>query len=144
MKERIYKVFLVDDDIKMLIMLKHHLENRVKHDIKINIFAHGENCLDKMDLEPDLIVLDYYLNNIRENAQTGLEILRQIKQQRPNIEVIMMSAQEDMETALSTIREGAYDYVIKNEKTAQRVELLVNKVIYELKKKEQQLTWHNN
>lgn len=134
--ERTYKIFLIDDDIKTLIMLKSSLERRIKHNVVINIFAYGENALDKIDENPDIVVLDYYLNAIREEAVNGVEVLKRIKQISPFTSVIMMSGQEDMETALETIRNGAYDYVIKNEKSMQRLELLVNKIIYEKQEQE--------
>ena len=87
--------------------------------------------MDKIEeWQPDIIVLDYYLNAIREDAQTGIEILKQIKKMKPDTNVIMISGQEDMETAVETIRHGAYDYIIKNEKAMQRLELVVNKIIY--------------
>lgn len=136
MMERTYKIFLIDDDIKTLIMLKSSLERRIKHNVVINIFAYGENALDKIDENPDIVVLDYYLNAIREEAVNGVEVLKRIKQISPFTSVIMMSGQEDMETALETIRNGAYDYVIKNEKSMQRLELLVNKIIYEKQEQE--------
>lgn len=131
---RNYKIFLVDDDIKTLIMLKTHLEKRIGHDITVNVFAYGENCLDRLDEEPDIIVLDYFLNAIKEDAVSGSDILKEIVAQRPQARVIMMSGQEDMETALEAIRNGAYDYIIKNEKSMQRLELLVNKIILEMGK----------
>ncbi len=131
MADKTYKVFLVDDDVKTLIMLKHKLENLPEHKIKANVFAYGENCLDKMDEKPDIVVLDYYLNAIRENAQNGLQILKQIKTIAPDTHVIMVSGQEDMQTALSTIHAGAYDYIIKNDRTMQRLLLVINKIILE-------------
>ena len=133
---RNYKIFLVDDDIKTLIMLKNHLEKRIGQNITVNVFAYGENCLDRLDEEPDIIVLDYFLNAIKEDALSGTDILNQIVEQRPQARVVMMSGQEDMETALESIRNGAYDYIIKNEKAMQRLELLVNKVIMEIEKEE--------
>ncbi|HRI26967.1 MAG TPA: response regulator [Chitinophagales bacterium] len=133
---RNYKIFLVDDDIKTLIMLKNHLEKRIAHHITVNVFAYGENCLDRLDEEPDIIVLDYYLNAIKEDALSGTDILKQIVELRPQARVVMMSGQDDMETALETVRNGAYDYIIKNEKAMQRLEFLVNKIVLEIQKAE--------
>ncbi|OWY25097.1 response regulator [Sphingobacteriales bacterium UPWRP_1] len=133
---RNYKIFLVDDDIKTLIMLKTHLEKRIGHDITVNVFAYGENCLDRLNEEPDIIVLDYYLNAIKEDAMSGTDVLKGIVAARPQARVVMMSGQDDMETAIETLRNGAYDYIIKNEKSMQRLEFLVNKIILELEKEE--------
>lgn len=136
MSQRNYKIYLVDDDVKTLIMFKHNLDRKISYPITINVFAYGENCLDKMEEEkPDIVVLDYYLNAIREDAQTGVEVLKKVKELSPNTIVIMISGQDDMETALECIRNGAYDYIIKNEKAMQRLELVINKVIYETENK---------
>lgn len=133
MTQRNFRIYLVDDDVKTLIMLKHNLEKKIEHPITVNVFAYGENCLDRMQEEqPDIVVLDYYLNAIREGAQTGSEVLRQIKELSPSTQVVMISGQEDMETALKCIRAGAYDYIIKNEKAMARLELVVNKLLYDM------------
>lgn len=132
MSDTTIKVFLVDDDVKTLIMLKGHLEKRIKHAIQVNVFAYGENCLDRLDENPDIVVLDYYLNAIKEDALDGIEVLKKIRELSPNTRIIMISGQESIETALETVRLGAYDYIIKNEKAMQRLELLVNKIIIEM------------
>jgi len=127
-----YRIFLVDDDIKTLIMLKSHLEKTVSVPATINVFAYGENCLLKIEEEgiiPDVVVLDYYLNAIRDNAANGVEVLKKIKQVSPSSHVVMMSGQDNMETALETIRHGAADYIIKNEKAMQRLSFIINKII---------------
>ncbi|MBK9461344.1 MAG: response regulator [Chitinophagales bacterium] len=135
MAERNFRIYLVDDDVKTLIMLKHNLEKKIEHPITVNVFAYGENCLDRMEEEkPDIVVLDYYLNAIREDAQKGSDVLRQIKLLSPDTQVVMISGQEDMETALECIRAGAYDYIIKNEKAMSRLELVVNKLLYDMEK----------
>ncbi len=126
-----YKVFLVDDDVKTLIMIKYHLEKKLGHKLSVNVFAYGENCLDRVEeLQPDIVVLDYYLNAIKEDAQTGMEILKKILLLKPDTRVIMLSGQEDMTTALETIHNGANDYVVKNEKSMQNLELAMNKIIH--------------
>ena len=130
MSEKKHRIFLVDDDVKTLIMIKHRLEKKIEQPIEINVFAYGENALDKLEeLKPDIVVLDYYLHAIRENAMPGLDVLKKIKAQRPDTNVVMISGQEDMETAIECIREGAYDYIIKNEKAMNRLELVVNKLL---------------
>lgn len=132
--DRPLKVFLVDDDVKTLIMLKSQLSKKIDHDIDINIFVYGENSLDRMDKNPDIVVLDYYLDGIKEDAENGLEILKKIKAISPNTQIIMLSSQEDMETALEAIRAGAYDYIIKGEKGIDRLILTLNRLILDYKK----------
>ncbi len=129
MKDKQYKVFLVDDDTKHLIMLKNHLEKKSAYDLKVNIFSNGENCMDKMHEHPDVVILDYYLDGIKTDAANGLEILKKIRQQYPDTYVVMMSGQDDLKVAIATIDNGAYDYIIKGESAYVRAQMLIDHII---------------
>jgi two-component system, OmpR family, response regulator len=132
MKGKQYKVFLVDDDTKHLILLKNHIEKKSEYDLKVNIFSNGENCLDKMHENPDIVILDYYLDGIRTDAANGLEILKKIRISNPNTYVIMMSGQDDLKVAIATIDNGAYDYIIKGESAYLRAQMIVDHIIEHL------------
>lgn len=56
----------------------------------------------------DLLILDVRLQGIN-----GLDILAQVKVKYPEVEVIMVSAHGDMDTVISAMRNGAFDYVRK-------------------------------
>lgn len=129
MKGKQYKVFLVDDDTKHLIMLKNHLEKKSEYDLKVNIFSNGENCLDKMHENPDVVILDYYLDGIKADAANGLEILKKIRLSNPDTYVIMMSGQDDLKVAVDTIDHGAYDYIIKGESAYVRAQMIIDHII---------------
>ena len=67
----------------------------------------------------DLILADMYLPGIN-----GIELLRKAKEKFPEIRVILMTEHPSLETAISALRSGAFDYVIKpviNEEMRQRV-----------------------
>ena len=70
----------------------------------VNIFSNGENCLDKMHENPDVIILDYYLDGIKADAANGLEILKKIRVTNPDVYVIMMSGQDDLKVAVERRR----------------------------------------
>ncbi|MEZ5015100.1 MAG: response regulator [Chitinophagales bacterium] len=129
MKDKQYRIFLVDDDTKHLIMLKNHLEKRSEYDLKINIFSNGENCLEKMYEKPHVIILDYYLDGIKSDAANGLEILKKIRASNPDTYVIMMSGQDDLKVAVDTIDHGAYDYIIKGESAYIRAQMIIDHII---------------
>ncbi|MFN5030901.1 MAG: sigma-54-dependent transcriptional regulator, partial [Flavobacteriia bacterium] len=65
--------------------------------------------LSKMHEKPSVVTLDHALPDI-----TGLELLKRIKKEYPSVEVIILSAQEDVGTAIEMIQGGAYDYIIKD------------------------------
>ncbi|MBL1421215.1 MAG: sigma-54-dependent Fis family transcriptional regulator [Alphaproteobacteria bacterium] len=62
------------------------------------------------DRRPSMIVLDIWLEGSRLD---GLELLELIKQAHPNLPVVIISGHGNVETAVSAIRKGAYDYIEK-------------------------------
>ncbi|HXF05013.1 MAG TPA: sigma-54 dependent transcriptional regulator [Blastocatellia bacterium] len=69
----------------------------------------GEEALDLLEQQDaDVILLD-----IKLPGMDGLETLRAIKESRPLAEVIMLTGHGTIETAIRSIRLGAYDYLTK-------------------------------
>jgi DNA-binding NtrC family response regulator len=61
------------------------------------------------------------LTDLMMPGTTGLELLRAIRQVAPDVEVVLMTAYGSVETAVSAMREGAYDFV---EKPLKRVSIV--------------------
>lgn len=99
-------IFIVDDEISLLKMLTHWVQNLWNY--KAKVFSNGTDALNALSENPDMILLDIMLPDMN-----GLEILTRIKQKCPNLPVIMLSAQGSIETALESIRTGAFDYFPK-------------------------------
>ncbi len=119
-------LFLVDDEPIQNEMLKDYLSERFLYEIKI--FDNGEEALKHMHLNPEIIILDYYLNSNNPNAKNGIEILKTIKEQYPATQVIVLSGQDKIDVAIDTIKFGAYDYVVKGESAFSRIENIINNV----------------
>jgi len=117
-------LFLVDDEPIQNEMLKDYLSERFLYEIKN--FDNGEEALQQMHLNPEILVLDYYLNAHNPEAQNGIEILKKIKESHPNTQVIALSGQDKIEVAIDTIKYGAYDYVVKGESAFSRIENIIN------------------
>ena len=101
-------VFVVDDDPAYLNMLGFYLKKNTN--CKVYCYFSGEECLQNINLNPRVIVLDYYLN---ENMN-GIEVLKQIKKINPETEVVMLSGQETLQVATDSLKSGAFSYVIKD------------------------------
>jgi two-component system OmpR family response regulator len=109
------KVFLVDDDTMFTESLKHVLK---EDKTDITVFSTGEDCLKSMENKkeyPKVVVLDYLLNGAHPSAMNGVQVLNKIKQADPDVEVIMLSAQNDVNIAMDTMKYGAYDYIGKGQ-----------------------------
>ena len=107
------KIFIVDDNEMFAEMLKDRLSNNPSY--RMSVFNTGEECIKNLYLNPDLIILDYFLNDVFKEAANGLEILGEIKRHNDQIHVIMLSSQEKYTVAAQTISKGAEQYVVKDD-----------------------------
>lgn len=117
------KIFIVDDDEMLTETLSDYLTRKVAHEI--SVFHTGEDCLKRIAENPDVIILDYYLNTVDKDAVDGLEILKTIRKHTPNARVIMLSSQEKYAVALTTVMKGAEQYVIKNEEAFEKIAQMI-------------------
>ena len=105
------KIFIVDDDMMLATMLADHLRATTPH--QVSVFRTGEECLAQLHHGPDLVVLDYHLNNEVRDAADGARILERIKRLDRHVQVIMLSGQDRYGVALGTVQKGAAHYVVK-------------------------------
>ena len=133
------RLFLVDDDALFLKLLEIEF---LKHaDFAIETFATGELCLQSLEKNPDVIILDYYLDGIDKQAMNGMETLDKIKAINPDIPVVMLSSQDKIEVAIDCMHHRAYDYVVKSETAFMRLQKIISS-IFSYKKMEKELSWY--
>lgn len=135
------RLFLVDDDAVFLKLLE--IEFQAHGDFEIDLFPTGEECLRNLDKHPDIIILDFYLNGIVEDAMNGIDTLDQIKEVYPEMPVIMLSSQDSIDVAVSCIHHKAFDYVVKSETAFLRLQNIITS-IFKFKKIEKELDWYMN
>ncbi|MCF8379256.1 MAG: response regulator [Bacteroidales bacterium] len=106
-------IFFVDDDKMILNFVEYTLNNRGTYDIRT--YQSGEDCLKNLNLKPDLIVLDHYLERSSDKYSTGFEILLEIKKLAPKTPIIILSSQDDKELIDNYLKSGASQYIPKND-----------------------------
>jgi two-component system OmpR family response regulator len=116
-------IFVVDDNEMMVEMLADHLRKNPGY--TVTTFSTGEECINNLTLNPDVIILDYQLNNLVPNAEDGNEILQQIKKLDKTVKIIMLSSQDDYGKALQTVMNGANEYVVKNADAFERIDAVL-------------------
>ncbi len=105
-------IFIVDDQPVYANILKSDIENR---DNTVHVFSTGEACMASMNKNPDIVVLDFELDDGSKKNMNGIEVLMKIKEGFPAVEVVMLSGHDDVNIATTSIKFGANDYVVKNE-----------------------------
>lgn len=106
-------IFFVDDDKMMLNLLEYTLKNRQDYDIKT--YSNGKDCLENLDQNPDLIVLDLKFQNNGSDELEGLEILKKIKKKNNQQEVVILSSYENDEKVKELLENGASRFIPKND-----------------------------
>lgn len=109
-----FKIFVVEDDPAYAKFIKYVLE--LNPDYEVEFYTTGKECIANLHRNPSLITLDYSLPD-----GSGEQFLEQIRQYDPNINVIIVSAQEKIGTAVELLKAGAYDYITKDQDTKDRL-----------------------
>jgi len=119
------RIFVVEDNAWYGELLEYKLSQNPEYVVRR--FTTAQSCLDNLNEKPDLITLDYTLPD-----GTGDVVLRQIKERLPEVAIIIISGQEDVRTAVGLLRQGAYDYLVKDEETADRLWNTIGNVYQQL------------
>ncbi len=106
-------IFFVDDDKMIINLLEYTFQSRQQYDVRS--FISGEDCLEAIDLEPDLIVLDHQLAGAGESKMDGIETLEKIKHVNREIPVIVLTAYGTDELSDEFISKGAARFLTKDD-----------------------------
>ncbi len=100
-----YTIYIVDDEKTIREGVTMALEDLYR----VKDFADAETALSALEKDPpDLVLLDVGLPGM-----DGIEALQRFKKLQPDVLIIMITAYEDVETVISAMKSGAYDYVVK-------------------------------
>ncbi len=115
-----YKVFIVEDNILYARILKKQL---VDDNYQVKVFHNGSDFLNCLHENPDVITLDYTLPDM-----TGKDVLKKIQEKLPGAHVIVISAQENIDTAINLMKNGAYDYIMKAPDTREKLSNIIKNI----------------
>ncbi|MPR32748.1 sigma-54-dependent transcriptional regulator [Salmonirosea aquatica] len=100
------KILVVDDEGDICMLLKRFL---TKNGFEVETAQNGKRGLLLVDeFKPDLVMTDFRLGDL-----TGSELLVSIKKKLPHVPVLIITGYSDIKTAISVMKQGAYDYITK-------------------------------
>ena len=108
------KVFILEDDHWYGSMLEHYLS--LNPDYEVKRFTSSKDFFSHLHEKPDVVTLDYSMPDM-----DGGEVLKKIKGVHPHIQVLIISGQEDVSTAITLLKNGAFEYIVKDEETKDRL-----------------------
>src|SRR5689334_8312071 len=100
------KILVIDDDRDICLLLKRFL---TKHNYEVAEVYAGKKALELMhSFTPDLVMCDFRLDDM-----DGTTLLVKIKEQLPDVPVIIMTGYSDIKVAVEVMKLGASDYIGK-------------------------------
>lgn len=109
-----FVIFVVEDNLIQQNLIQYSMELNPDH--KVYSFDNGQDCIDNLHLNPQIISLDYNLPDM-----LGEKVLESIKKYNKNIKVIVLSAQQDIDTAVDLLKKGADEYLTKGSQMKTRL-----------------------
>jgi two-component system, NtrC family, response regulator HydG len=101
-------IALIDDDQDLLDLLSSFFKQRGH---KIASYTNAEEAL--VEIENARTCADVIISDLRLPAMSGMEFIKRLKKSRPQLPIILMTAEGSVETAVEAIESGAYDFVLK-------------------------------
>lgn len=117
-----FTIFIVEDEPFFANLMNYDLGTIYKDGV--HVFSTGEECLEKLSMNPDVILLDHRLPGL-----SGLDVLSKIKEYNKDIHVIFLSGQKEAAVTIQAFKQGALDYIQKGENAFEEVRELVGKVL---------------
>src|SRR3954467_13427494 len=97
-------VWVVDDDRSIRWVFEKAL---AREGIPFKTFALAQEAIDELSSAPPQVLV----SAIRMPGRSGLQRMQNVKEQHPNLPVIIMTASSDLESAVSAFQGGAFEYL---------------------------------
>ncbi len=117
------RVFIVDDDPICREIYKQYLLNMGLTDIQL--FDRGKDCMKELSNAPDLILIDYSMA-----SPECLENIVKIKRTHPDIYLVFISEPGNIEVAMSALKYGAFDYIVKGNKEDEMMHSVIWRMLH--------------
>jgi DNA-binding NtrC family response regulator len=117
-----FRITLLDDDKIATATMKRRLQKDLAEAFKgkefeFQVFHEPDKAfMDSMETtSPEFLLLDYHIVLANGKEVLGINVLKKMQKEYPATNVIMLTSEDRLETAINLMREGAYDFVLKSE-----------------------------
>jgi len=118
------KILLVEDNEDHADLITRSI-NRSLPSTQIRHTTKSRECLNLLDKKPyDIVLMDYYLND-----SLGIDLLKEVGKNHPEIPVVIITGQGDERTAAKSIKAGAEDYVVKTRESLEALPKIITRTI---------------
>jgi len=114
MTSNMFTIFVLDDEPWYGTMIQHYLS--LNSEYNVERFEDANDLLAHLHKKPDAITVDFAMPGIN-----GQEAMQMIRKKMPEVPIIIISGQEDIQTAIALLKDGAFDYILKDDDTNKRL-----------------------
>ncbi len=118
-------------DLKFFIVFKDAFSRMLYQQYLLNLgyknfvlMESSEDCFNKMDLEPDIIFMDFDLH-----PHDGLEMVKKMKLLNPEVHILIISCPKGKQMVLEALKHGVSDYIIKGDNDLEMIRSAVGKIV---------------
>lgn len=116
------QIYILDDDPITVSIFSSYLQKALPEKLPGENFTFTEfegpspEFLQKIQQEkPQILILDYHIETEPGKEVKGSQVLKKVQESSPNTDVLMLTGEDNLEIAVSMLKSGAYDYIIKGD-----------------------------
>lgn len=121
-------IYIAEDNAMYAKTLQLFLKSRFS-EANVEVFPVGELLIDNLHKNPDVVIIDYFLNSRYHDASNGLEMTKEIRAKNRQVQIILLTGQQDIQVAVQAMKEAGASYIIKDDRAFANVEEAINKAI---------------
>ncbi len=121
-------IFIVEDNIVYAKTLEGSIKSQFPEVKEVKLFPVGETCLMELHRNPDLIIMDYFLDTKYFDAETGLEIIKKIRAEKPEMNIVILSSQNEIDVVVEATKTYHCTYIKKDEKAFERLAEVISEI----------------
>lgn len=121
-------IFVVEDSDTWSGIISAYIRSCYPEVKEIAVFSSGEECLAALDRQPDLIVMDYFLDRTNPEAPNGLNHIVQIRHQSYGQNMVVFSGQNDMDVVIEAVKRHNCSYIYKDHQALPRLGEIIREI----------------
>lgn len=125
-----FSIFLLEDNKFYLQGISSQIKSNFGPNIQLNSFSQSGNFLNSLRKKPEIAVVDYHLDD--KSEIDGINLIKELKKNSPNTQIIILTGENKIDTAVKCLSMGVTDYIIKEDKAIDKVANEIREVMRDM------------
>ena len=127
MSKKLTNLYIVEDAPDQRTYITDHLSKYPG--VTVKGFFTGDACIKEivsnLAVQPDLVLVDYFLDSSLGAKRDGLETLDKIRELCPDAKVVMLTSVENPRVMELAMQKGALDYIVKGTESFSKLDIII-------------------